>query len=124
MQPKVLFTPSEERSRRVFAPGTLDRLCAQFDVTRNLDGRDWSAEEVAALLPGQEALVTSWGARPLSDAALEAADRLKVVAHAAGSVKFLFTDEQLERYVKPRGIQIISANGAIAINVAEFTLGL
>src|SRR5439155_11335937 len=45
------------------------------------------------------------------------------VAHSAGSIKALFPQEVVERFIIPRGLTVFSANGAIALNVAEYTIG-
>ena len=50
---------------------------------------------------------------------LDVAPDLKLIVHAAGSIKPIVTDSVYER-----GITVTSGAGAIAIGVAETTLGL
>jgi phosphoglycerate dehydrogenase-like enzyme len=102
----LILTPEAERRLRGFA-----------DVTMNDSGGSWTAEEIAERLPGVDALVTSWGIVTLDEQVLSRADRLKIVAHSAGSVKRLVTDALYDR-----GIVVTHAAGRIADSVAEFTL--
>ncbi|MGW2599149.1 hydroxyacid dehydrogenase [Streptomyces klenkii] len=64
-----------------------------------------------------EVLVTGWGCPPLTKAVLDRAPRLRAVVHAAGSIKWLVTEE-----VWTRGIVVSSAAEANAGPVADFTL--
>ncbi|MEU8550108.1 hydroxyacid dehydrogenase [Streptomyces roseoverticillatus] len=66
-----------------------------------------------------EVLVTGWGCPPLTKAVLDRVPRLRVVVHAAGSVKRLVTEEVWER-----GIVVSSAAEANAGPVADFTLAV
>jgi phosphoglycerate dehydrogenase-like enzyme len=92
----------------------IDRLATP---TYNADGHNWSPEELAAHLPGQEAVLASWGLAPLDERVLANADRLKIVAYAAGSVKGWANDALFER-----GIVISHAASRIADSVADYTL--
>ncbi len=98
-----------------------DKALAQLrgfaNVTMNEDGHDWTATELAGQLPGATALITGWGVPTLSEDVLARADRLRLIAHAAGSVKGFVTDA-----VFARGIAVTHAAGRIAESVAEYTL--
>jgi phosphoglycerate dehydrogenase-like enzyme len=61
--------------------------------------------------------VTHWGCPQFSSAVLANAERLKLIAHAAGSVADLVTPE-----VYTRGIRVASANSVMAKYVAEGVL--
>jgi len=123
-RPKVLYIPPQSHTDRVFRPEMFQRMCEQFDVTINPREEQYTAEQVAEEIAGYDGLVTGWGSPGMSDAALENADRLKIIAHSAGSVKFLVTPEQIEKVLLPRDIVIFSANHAIAYNVAETAVGM
>lgn len=71
------------------------------------------------LLPRLEVLVTGWGARPITAEVLDAAPRLRLVAHMAGTVKALLPPD-----VWGRGIQVCSAAAANALPVAEYALAM
>lgn len=64
---------------------------------------------------GVEVLITSWGAPPLTGALLDELPALRVVVHAAGSVRKLVTDAVWER-----GLVVVSAADANNEPVAEF----
>ncbi len=64
-----------------------------------------------------QVLLTSWGVPPLTPGRLADAPRLRLVLHAAGSVRGFLGQE-----VFGRGIQVSTAADANAVPVAEFTL--
>jgi phosphoglycerate dehydrogenase-like enzyme len=68
-------------------------------------------------LPGAEAVITSWGSPAFTPELLAVADKLRIVGHAAGSVKHLMPKEGYDR-----GIVVLSAAAVIADSVAEYTL--
>jgi len=123
-RPKVLYVPTGAHTQRVFRGEVFQRMLDLFEVEVNDTGREFEPQEVAERLTGCEALVTGWGSRGLAEAALENAPDLKIVAHSAGSPRFLASQEMVDRHFIPRGITIFSANGAIALNVAEATVGM
>jgi phosphoglycerate dehydrogenase-like enzyme len=68
---------------------------------------------------GAEIIVTGWGARNVDDAQLEACPDLKLVAHAAGSVKGVFNPKFLDR-----GVRVTSAAAINSGFVGEFSFGM
>jgi len=108
----------------VFSAKTLGRLKHRFDLAFNLKDISYTSEEVANLIAGYDGLITGWGSPQLTASFFQRADRLRIVAHSAGSVKFMLSKEVIERYILPRRICVCNANKAIAHNVAEATLGL
>ncbi|MBO0746275.1 MAG: hydroxyacid dehydrogenase [Candidatus Dormibacteraeota bacterium] len=113
----------------VLLPPSLYRLlfdeCADRDLRRIADvtfqeeERRLDAGELADRLPGQEIVVTGWGTPRLADPALRQADRLRLVAHSAGTVKPFVSPELFHR-----GVRVTQANDAMAIAVAEHCLAL
>lgn len=73
----------------------------------------------AQYAPQCDAFVTGWSTPPLTDALLEQAPQLKAIIHSAGSIKTLVPESTWRR-----GIRVATCNGALAIGVAETTLGL
>ena len=122
-KPRIWYLPTPSHTAGVFKDETYRRLLASFDVVVNETDRAMTADEVEEEISGFDGLVTGWGVMPLSGTALERADRLKVVVHSAGSVKYLFTPEMIAGCLAPRGIRVVSARGAIALNVAEHAVG-
>ncbi|MEF3312553.1 hydroxyacid dehydrogenase [Paenibacillus sp. GYB004] len=78
-----------------------------------------SKERVAELIRDADFAITSWGCPAFDADVLGDAGRLKLVAHAAGTVKGIVTPELIER-----GIRVSSANDALGVGVAETALAL
>jgi phosphoglycerate dehydrogenase-like enzyme len=95
-----------------------------FAVDVNDSGAELEPDAVAERATGCHAIVTGWGSRPLAEAAFENAPDLKLIAHSAGSVRHLVTPKMIEDCLLPRGITIFSGNVAIALNVAEASVGM
>jgi phosphoglycerate dehydrogenase-like enzyme len=93
------------------------KLRSFANVTMNEDGRDWSGADLAAKLPGMDAVITGWGIVKLTAEVLAGADKLRLIAHSAGSVKGFVTDAVFDR-----GIAVTHAAGRIADSVAEASL--
>ncbi len=71
------------------------------------------------VIRGAEIILTSWNSPPLSEALLQEAPQLKLLLHAAGSVKSVVTDSLWER-----GIRVVSSASVLSRGVAETALGL
>jgi len=122
-KPKVLYIPTISHTERVFKKETYQRMLKQFDVKENGTNTNYTTERLAEEIKGFDGLVTGWGTPDLSEVVFENADKLRIIAHSAGSVKG-FLKNVVEKYIVPRNICVFSANKAIAYNVAEATVGL
>ncbi|MEM2888974.1 MAG: hydroxyacid dehydrogenase [Halobacteria archaeon] len=100
------------------------RLNNLFDVNYNREDRDYTPEEIANKISDFEGLITGYGCPTLSELVFEKADCLRIIAHAAGSIKWVLSENIVKHYIIPKGICVCSANKAIAYNVAEATIGL
>jgi len=117
---RVLMFLPEPMQSRCFSQADLARLHKNHDVilTACHDGpelrRKWSewAEQC-------DAIVTGWGSPVITDEMLDESPGVRLIVHAAGSVKHL-----LPTSVWDRGIRVASCNEALAIGVAETTLGM
>lgn len=116
-KPKVLVLPGPTLYNRLFAPEIDTRLRELADVTFNERDENWTSDRLAVEIAPYDGLVTCWGSPPVTDEVLAAASNLKVIAHAAGSVKGIINEHVLER-----GIKVSSASIAMAPAVAEFSL--
>lgn len=121
---KVLYVCTASHTERVFGPEKYQEFLDLFEVAANETGESWTSEEVAERVEGMDAVVTGWGAPPTTEEFYENADKLKIIAHSAGSVRGLIPTELAEKYVAPRGIVVFSANKSIAYNVAESAVGM
>jgi phosphoglycerate dehydrogenase-like enzyme len=124
MSARVLYLPPPSHTRRVFRPETYAALCREFEVTAHESEERITSEQLAAQIGGYDAVVTGWGSPAFTEDVFRNADHLRLIAHSAGSVKSFFTREIVNRYLIPRGITVFSANYAIALNVAEYTVGV
>jgi phosphoglycerate dehydrogenase-like enzyme len=94
-----------------------ERLDDIADVVDSEPLTEFDSERADALLRRAEVLLTGWGCPPLTDDVLDRAPSLRLVAHAAGTVKIHVTPDVFER-----GIAVTSAAAANAVPVAEFAL--
>ena len=122
-KPKILYIPTVSHTQKVFRDETFQRLMDQFDVKVNDAETNYTSEQLAEEIGGFDGLITGWGTPNLTEAVLENADKLRIVAHSAGSIKRL-VGAVLDKYIIPRNICVFSANVAIAYNVAEATIGM
>jgi phosphoglycerate dehydrogenase-like enzyme len=101
----------------VFTPAVLEQIRMLTDVDPGLVAERFDTPRVRQVLAGAEVLITGWGCPPLDAATLAAAPRLRVVLHAAGTVKAHVTQACWDR-----GLLVSSAATANAIPVAEYAL--
>ncbi|MEV0648161.1 hydroxyacid dehydrogenase [Phytomonospora sp. NPDC050363] len=92
------------------------RLSGFAEVDPALLVGDFGDPALRDVLGRAEFLVTGWGCPAVDAAALDAMPKLRVVVHAAGSVKHHVSEE-----VWRRGIAVSSAADANAAPVAEYT---
>lgn len=111
----VVLTPS--LYARVMTPEADAALHELGNVIRYDREDRMSSSDLAAQIKGVDALITGWGAPKITDEVLDNADRLRIIGHAAGSVKSFFPPE-----VWHRGITVTNAAATIAPAVAEYTL--
>lgn len=123
-KPRILYLPTVSHTNQVFKEETFQRMLDIFDVKVNGTDKNYTTEQVANEIKGFDGLVTGWGTPKLDEKVFENADKLRIIAHSAGSVKVFLDPEVVNKYIVPRGICVFSANAAIAVNVAESTIGL
>lgn len=114
-----LFVP-DSMQRRCFAPVDLDRLRASHELVLA------RSEEPAGLMrewdehaPQADAIITGWDTPSITEAMLEQTPHLRLLVHSAGSVKHL-----LPAGFWQRRIRVVTCNDALAVGVAETTLGM
>lgn len=108
-EPTVSKTLSEKERKKL----------KSFSYVKTESFSEAKPEIIRALIAGADGCITGWGSCTLTETILDAAPGLKIIAHAAGSVKPIVSDA-----VWQRGITVTSAAAAIAVGVAEHTLGL
>jgi phosphoglycerate dehydrogenase-like enzyme len=111
----VTITPA--LYHQLFSEAAQARLHAVAQVRLNESDRNWTSEELARHIGGFDMAITGWGT-PIFDAeVMAAADRLRLIAHSAGSIK-----RMLPTHVFDSEVQVTHAAAAIAPAVAEMTV--
>jgi phosphoglycerate dehydrogenase-like enzyme len=116
---KILLTLENGPTKQTYFPSAvleaLERLGA---VAYNPNpGKPFSEEQLSEAIQDVDVCLTHWGCPQFSGKVLARANRLRLVAHAAGSVADLVTPE-----VYARGIKVCSANAVMAKYVSESVL--
>lgn len=103
-------------------------LLSKFDLERLHTLADIVNKDIPAVadrkflldqVPDADIVLTSWDTANFDEEVLNSAPRLKLLSHAAGSVRPVVSDGLWQR-----GIKVTSAASAISHGVAEFCLGL
>ena len=118
-RPVIAVLIGRNHYRRMLSDAAWDKLCALGRVIEHEGGEPAQRADLLRLLPEAGVCLTSWGVAPLSAEVLDAAPRLKMMAHMGGSVKRLVSDA-----VWQRGLRVTSAGYVLAEDVAVTTLGL
>ena len=117
MRPRLSFAFDPHKTRHVFDDVALQRLDAVCEVVSADPLTSFSTPAARAVLAQTEVLVTGWGCPMLTPDVLRAAPGLKLIAHAAGTVKFT-----VDPLAYANGVRVTHAAEANAVPVAEFTL--
>ncbi len=119
MAPRLLYALSREHFTRIVPPHVRDRIAAACDVIPAPVPDTMDKAFVLSHIRDAEILVSSWGTPAVDAEILALAPRLKLVAHAAGTIKPMMSEEAWGR-----GIRVTGSAQAIATGVAEYCLTL
>lgn len=103
----------------IFQPDIMADLEQSADVVLNDLGRGFTTQELAERSRDCDAIITTWGTPRIDKTIVEDAPKLKIISHAAGTVKYAFAEE-----VWDTGVTITNAASAMSPYVAEFALCL
>lgn len=116
---KIAFLQGSDLREKMFTDRHLEQLRQWGEVTLN----EWKGfqgeEQLAKAIEGADVAITSWDVSALNNRVLNQAPNLKVVLHAAGTIKPIVTPDMWDR-----GIRITNATAALGRGVAETALGL
>ena len=118
-RPVVAVTIGQKHYPRMMSQAAWDALAAFAEVVHHPGQEAAAKDDLLALLPAADGCLTSWEVARLDADVLAAAPRLRAMAHMGSSVGRFVSDALWER-----GIQVTSAGPALALDVAETTLGL
>lgn len=119
MRPRLAFAMSPGKTRFVLDEAALERLGRICDIATPAPLEELGSPAARNILKDIEILVTGWGCPFISRDIVVAAPKLKLIAHAAGTVKY-----HLDPAVFEAGIVVTNAVDANAVPVAEFTLAM
>ena len=117
MAPKLAFAMAADKTKYVFDAQSLTRLAETCDVVQAAPLEEFGSAAARAVLAEIDILVTGWGCPMVTAEVVKAAPNLRLIAHAAGTVKFT-----LDPAVYAAGITVTHAADANAVPVAEYTL--
>src|SRR5438105_3544635 len=115
--PSILVLPKPSLYRELFSAQSDAALRSLGRVVFQENEEEISSQDLARRIGPIDIVVTGWRAPKFTREVLEAARELKLIAHSAGSVKFMLDGECLSR-----GIEVTSVAAAMAPAVAETTL--
>lgn len=119
MKPKTLVLPPQSRLDEVCSAECRRLLEQHFDTVWNDTGRDYSNTELAEMISDAEVILTSWGSPNLDVETLQKATKLKMIGHAAGTLKGRIPIECFDK-----GIKLFNAAPRIAQSVGEFCMAV
>ena len=116
---KFLITaPQGDVFRRYFPEHVLHQLREMGTVILNPYERNFTSDELKALLHDVDIVISHWGTPQITAELLDHAPRLKLLAHGTGTVAHIASETFYER-----GIPVISGNSIMAEYVAEAVIG-
>ena len=116
--PKILVLPHSPFFEEIMSARAIKVLESLGTVERNNTGRTLTHDEVVEHVRGCTAILTSGGMSPVFDEEiLDAADELRIIGYAQGSIK-----RYIQASVFERGILVTHVASTMADAVAEWTL--
>ena len=116
-RPNILIAMRPALFDQLFADEQQALLDELGEVTLQQHTDNLDEAQLTRLIGGRDIVITCWGTPRFTDEVLSAADRLRLIAHAAGTIKRL-----LPPPVFAAGRRVTHAAEAMAIPVAETTL--
>lgn len=116
---QIVMLAGSEVLSGIFTPNHLDQLRQLGALRESQAKHSPTPEEAKEWIKGADIVITTWGSPRINEEILAYAPDLKLVMHAAGTVKGIVSPE-----MAAKGIRVSSANGALGIGVAETALGL
>lgn len=116
---KVLFAIPEDLFPRVFTARDVRRVLKYCAPAAAPETTCSDKEYMLRNAAEASIIITSWNSSRIDSDVISAAPNLRLVVHAAGSVKPVVSDALWDA-----GVRVVSTSAAIAEGVAEFTLGL
>ena len=94
-KPEVGILVRKSLRERIISHNDLTKLGEFYNIKMNPFDRDLSANEVCQFLEGMTGAISSWGTVQITNSILRCTSDLKILAHAAGAIKNIVSDEVL-----------------------------
>lgn len=118
-KPRVLMAVNRQWYPSVLSMADLSRLRVFAEVMNDDPPAQITKDFLCRNLESADVAITSWDTPQFDSEVIAAAPDLKLLCHAAGSVRPVVSDA-----IWNRGVKVTSAASAISYGVAEFCLGL
>lgn len=118
-KPRVAVIINAEMYHQLFVPQVVEALQSFAEPVRQQAEGNLPQEELAAMVGDCDAALTTWGSPKFTAEVLDQTSGLRIIAHAAGSIRPIAPLEVFDR-----GIVVTSAAPIIAYYVAEMCLAL
>lgn len=115
---KIAMLQAKQQRDRIFTEQYLHQLRKYGELALNEQIGVCTVEDMKTTIAGADIAITSWGVQPLTREVLDCAPNLKLVVHAAGTVKPIVTPELWDR-----GIRVTNCTAPLGRGVAETALG-
>jgi phosphoglycerate dehydrogenase-like enzyme len=119
MKPKILLLIRERFKSDLLPDWIVDHLNTFADTRIVVEPNGLSEKEYAGLFKGIDGLISSWEIPPIGNEAMQNADRLRIISHAGGQVRFFLPEEVFDSLPQ---VVICNASNVMARPVAEHTL--
>ena len=119
MKTKVLFAVCKEKYSTIFSQQNIDRIKSYCDVIEAEVPEVPDKEFLLKYIANADIVISSWQTARLDSDVMVKAKNLKLLTHAAGSVKPVISDALFDG-----GVKVTSSAAAISYGVAEFCLGM
>ncbi len=118
-KPVIALTIGKSHYPRMMSDKAWNALESFAEIIEHPGDEPAEKDELITLLSKADGCITSWGVAPLEKEILDSAPGLKAMAHMGSSVKRFVSPE-----VWARNLHVTTTAPALAIDVAETTLGL
>jgi len=115
---KISMLQGLEVTKAIFTKNDIEKLKKIGEVVINEIEGSPSIDNLKSLIKNADIVITSWGCTNLDNQLLDLAPNLKMVIHAAGSIKPIISDEFIKR-----DIRIANNANVLGKGVAETALG-
>lgn len=104
-----------------FGPENIKKIEETFDeVVWNMNDKDFTKEQLKEAVKDVDAVISGWGSIMYDKEVLDCANKLKIIAHTAGTVAYVVNEDTYDR-----GITVIGANDReFSESVAEGALAM